>query len=87
MTGNSNKPIITVAVCAPVERLYTYYVPYDLRPDVKTGKRVLAPFNNREVIGYIIDTVMDLDYSQKINHDIEFFGKGACIAQGLKRRL
>ena len=73
MVGNSNKQIINVAVCAPVENLYTYSVPGDLRPDIETGKRVLAPFNNREVIGYIIETDInddDIEYELKDISDI-----------------
>ena len=54
MSGNSNKGTISVAVCAPVENIFTYSVPNDLWPDTAVGKRVLAPLNNREVIGYII---------------------------------
>ena len=56
MTGNSTKRTISVAVCAPVENLFTYRVPAELWPDAGVGKRVLAPFNNRAVIGYIMDT-------------------------------
>ena len=73
MAGNSNKRIIMVAVCAPVENLYTYSVPNDLQRDIEIGKRVLAPFNNRDVIGYITGTVIDdndLDYELKDITDI-----------------
>ena len=73
MAGNPDKRIISVAVCAPVENLYTYSVPCDLRSDIEVGKRVLAPFNNREVIGYITDTGIDdsdLDYELKDITDI-----------------
>jgi len=62
-----------VAVCAPVENLYTYSVPGDLRPEIEVGKRVLVPFNNREVIGYIADIGLDdkdIDYSLKDISDI-----------------
>ena len=73
MAEDFNKHIIMVAVCAPVENLYTYSVPDDLWPDIEIGKRVLAPFNNREVIGYIIDIVTDdndRDYELKDITDI-----------------
>ena len=73
MARNSNKQIINVAVCAPVENLYTYSVPGDLRSDIEIGKRVLAPFNNRDVIGYITDFGIDdsdFDYELKDILDI-----------------
>lgn len=73
MAGNSNKLIINVAVCAPVESHYTYSVPNELCPDIEVGKRVLAPFNNRDVIGYITEIVTDdksIDYDLKDISDI-----------------
>ncbi|MBN2419765.1 MAG: primosomal protein N' [Deltaproteobacteria bacterium] len=62
-----------MAVCAPVDSLFTYSVPDDLQHDIETGKRVLAPFKNREVIGYITDTDIDvtnIDYDLKDITDI-----------------
>ncbi len=73
MPGNINKQIISVAVCAPVDNLYSYSVPVDLLPDIEIGKRVLAPFNNREVIAYIMETRIDdndLGYELKDISDI-----------------
>ncbi len=46
--------IVNVAVTAPVEGIYSYSVPESLQPDILIGKRVLVPFKNREVFGYII---------------------------------
>ncbi len=54
MAQNTNKQTINVAVCAPVETIFTYSVPDNLRAYADIGKRVLAPFNNRSVIGYIV---------------------------------
>lgn len=66
MTGNSNNKKINVAVCAPVDNLYTYSVPSELWPDISVGKRVLAPFNNRDVIGYIISINTDDNITYKL---------------------
>ena len=59
MKKKTRKVIISVAVCAPVEKLYTYSVPAALIPEVESGKRVLASFNNRDIIGYILETDID----------------------------
>jgi primosomal protein N' (replication factor Y) (superfamily II helicase) len=46
---------VGVAVCAPLDSIFTYRVNDDLWPDVAVGKRVLVPVRNREVTGYIVD--------------------------------
>lgn len=43
-----------VAVDLPVFQPYTYLVPASLLPLAATGKRVLVPFKNRRVTGYIL---------------------------------
>ncbi len=45
---------IEVAVSLPVHNTYTYFVPDDLAPLVCPGKRVLVPFGNRRVTGYVL---------------------------------
>lgn len=45
---------IQVAVPMPGEALYTYSVPAHLREGIALGKRVLVPFRNRRLIGFII---------------------------------
>lgn len=47
---------VGVAICAPLEGIFTYSVPDGISPDVAIGKRVLVPVRNREVTGYIVDT-------------------------------
>jgi primosomal protein N' len=47
---------VGVAVCAPLESIFTYRVPDAISHDVAIGKRVLVPVRNREVTGYIVDT-------------------------------
>lgn len=44
---------------------FTYYVPYDLKDNL-IGKRVLVPFNNREVEAFVIEkTIKPDDYEVK----------------------
>lgn len=54
MTRKVLSDIINVAIAAPVDVLYSYRVPEKLLPDTAVGKRVLVPFNNRDVFGYVI---------------------------------
>ena len=46
---------IAVAVDLPVYKPYTYLVPPSLLPFAAIGKRVLVPFGNRRVTGYILE--------------------------------
>ena len=59
MNRNSLPDIVNVAVAAPVDGLYSYLVPEKLEPGALVGKRVLVPFKNREVYGYVISTGLD----------------------------
>ncbi|MDA8403889.1 MAG: primosomal protein N' [Desulfobacteraceae bacterium] len=45
---------IEVAVSLPLFQTYTYSVPESLRPMIAPGKRVLVPFGNRRITGYIL---------------------------------
>lgn len=45
---------IEVAVALPVYNTFTYNVPESLAPFVAVGKRVLVPFGQRRVTGYIL---------------------------------
>ncbi|MBT6339134.1 MAG: primosomal protein N' [Desulfobacula sp.] len=47
-------PYISVAVSLPVMKSYTYEVPDHLQDFCSPGMRVLVPFGNRRVTGYII---------------------------------
>lgn len=46
--------LIDVAVALPIYTAFTYRVPGDLLPAVAPGKRVLVPFGNRRVTGYVL---------------------------------
>ena len=48
------KKFADIAVALPVESTFTYAVPEELRLDARLGKRVLVPFGNRTVTGYIL---------------------------------
>lgn len=45
---------IDVAVALPVYHTYTYRVPETLIPDIEIGLRVLVPFGQRKVTGYVL---------------------------------
>jgi len=58
---------IDVAVALPVYHTFTYCVPENLSPFISPGKRVLAPFGERRVTGYVLDTCEPHD-SKEIRH-------------------
>lgn len=49
------KPFVEVAVALPVSKTFTYEMPEPLLPWAEAGKRVLVPFRNLQVTGYILD--------------------------------
>ena len=52
-------PYISVAVSLPVRKSYTYSVPDHLKDLCSPGMRVLVPFGNRRVTGYILSGQKD----------------------------
>ncbi len=58
---------IEVAVPFPVYSTYTYAVPGDVWPMVAAGKRVLVPFGNRRVAGYVLGE----DTRENSGHEIK----------------
>lgn len=46
---------IEVAVGLPIDKTFTYSVPKELEEDIEIGKRVLVPFGQRHITGYIIN--------------------------------
>lgn len=54
-----NRLFAEVVLNLPLEQTFTYEIPDDLLPEIKTGIRVLVPFRNRKVIGIITRTHRD----------------------------
>ena len=52
--ANSKSIEIDVAVALPVYNTFTYSAPEHICPEATVGKRVLVPFGNRKVTGYIL---------------------------------
>jgi primosomal protein N' (replication factor Y) len=50
---------MAVAVALPVHGTYAYRIPPHLAPDAQPGKRVLVPFGNRTVTGFLIGPADD----------------------------
>ena len=50
------KRFVEVAVNLPVYQTYTYSVPADYIDDISAGMRVLVPFGQRRVTGYVLGT-------------------------------
>ncbi len=52
---DEDKPVLRVAVTLPVRETFFYAVPEELLSEAEIGRRVLVPFRNNKVIGYILD--------------------------------
>lgn len=84
---NDEAPLsLRIAVAVPVKGTYSYLVPESLSSKIKTGCRVLVPFKNRKVTGYILERfwgesqeglkeVLDVLDSQPLFHEkiVPFF--------------
>src|SRR3989338_6465891 len=56
---------VDVAVSLPIDRLFQYAVPEGLSAEIAVGKRLLVPFQNRTVVGYVV-AVSDQAETEKI---------------------
>ena len=50
-----------VAVDLPLDGVFTYRVPCELHNEVELGRRVLVPFRNRMVTGYVVEVLNSTD--------------------------
>ena len=48
-----NRELVAVAVAAPLHRTFDYFVPNEMRVELRPGMRVRVPFGRRSVIGVI----------------------------------
>ena len=51
---------LRVAVSVPVRGTFFYATPEDLAPMVRVGCRLLVPFGNRKVTGYVLEEIPDV---------------------------
>jgi len=70
---------VKIAVCAPVWGTYTYRVPPSSAARAEVGRRVLVPFGNRTVTGFILsedgnESGMELKEIQRIFDEPPLFG-------------
>ncbi len=72
-TVSLEAPYINVAVALPVFGTFTYQVPEPLCPSATVGKRVLVPFKNLRVTGYILELLRTTDQTgiKKILHVLD----------------
>jgi len=52
---DKNPSCLRIAVALHVKGTFTYAVPERLKPGIRIGCRVLVPFNNRRVTGYVLE--------------------------------
>ena len=55
--NNGGQVCVRIAVSLPVKGTYSYAVPKRLAAKANVGHRVLAPFKNRNVTGYILEKI------------------------------
>ena len=48
-----------------VDKTFTYKVPEKLKNEIEIGKRVIVPFQNRELEGFVMDFAINVDYEVK----------------------
>jgi primosomal protein N' (replication factor Y) len=53
--NDDNLSCLKIAVSVPVKGTFFYTVPESLEPQALVGCRVLVPFRNRKVTGYILE--------------------------------
>ncbi|MBI4388400.1 MAG: primosomal protein N' [Candidatus Omnitrophica bacterium] len=51
--------LVQVAIPLPVEDPFTYGIPEEWLEKVKPGVRVLVPFKNREIVGFVVDVIYE----------------------------
>jgi len=44
-----------VVVPLPIDRVFTYSLPEEIREEIEIGKRVLVPFSGRHLTGYVVE--------------------------------
>ncbi|MBE9572458.1 MAG: hypothetical protein IMF11_17670, partial [Proteobacteria bacterium] len=57
MKIDENLSCLRIAVTVPTQGTFSYAVPERLAPKAQVGCRVLVPFNNRKITGYILGKV------------------------------
>ncbi len=57
MKNDEELPCVRIAVSLPVNGTFSYEVPKSLVSKANVGHRVLAPFKNRNVTGYILEKI------------------------------
>ncbi len=69
---NDNQTCLRIAVNVPVEGSFSYAVPKDLAPGAGVGCRVLVPFKNRKVTGYILERIAG-GYDKELKEILDVF--------------
>jgi primosomal protein N' (replication factor Y) (superfamily II helicase) len=68
-TAAQNSPaprFAEVALPLPLRQTFTYSLPFSFRENVKIGARLLVPFGNRQLTGYVVEL------HQHLSEEIEF---------------
>jgi primosomal protein N' (replication factor Y) (superfamily II helicase) len=64
------RQMMAVAVALPIHEIYSYSIPAHLASQACAGKRVLVPFGNRSVTGYLIGPARDRELPE-IKHILD----------------
>jgi primosomal protein N' (replication factor Y) len=73
-----------VAVAVPVDHLYTYSVPEDLRDEIAVGKRVLIPFGKKYMIGYVVQLSKSTDI-ERVKNIVDVLDPEPVVTQNILR--
>jgi primosomal protein N'' len=65
---NSSAPrFAEVALPLPLRQTFTYSLPFSFRENVKIGARLLVPFGNRQLTGYVVELHQNLSEELEID--------------------
>ena len=54
-----------------IDKTFTYYVSDELKDKIKIGIRVLVPFNNQELEGFVLEILNDISDEYEIKKIID----------------
>ena len=66
-----------------IDKTFTYHVDEKMKDDIKIGKRVLVPFNNQKIEGFIIDIMSSCDDDYEIKDIIKVIDSDVILTKEL----
>lgn len=68
-----------------VDKTFTYKIPSSILPDLKVGMKVIVPFNNRHINGFVTNLKTDYEASYNLKEIISIVDKSFCLNEEMMR--